>query len=98
MMCVPSIVCLFVFLMKNEANNIAGHLDANSSIATTTINSTTSLDERKLTLIFCSRVHCDYFNPRFNVCYCCPDGSRKEYCHLDLQECRATCALCDPKC
>ena len=95
-------LCLFVFLfpMKNEAN-IASHLDAttNSSIATTTINSTTSPhDERKVKLIFCAMVKCNYFDPGYFICYCCPDGSRKEYCHLNLQECRASCALCQPKC
>jgi hypothetical protein len=91
---------VFLFSMKNEAN-IAGHLDAttNSSIATTTINSTTSPhDERKVKLIFCAMVNCNYFDPGYSICYCCPDGSLKEYCHLNLEECRASCALCQPNC
>ena len=56
-------------------------------------------DERKLTLNMCSEVHCDYFSPElFRPCYCCPDVSRKEYCHLKLEDCRATCTTCKPKC
>ncbi|KAG0535824.1 hypothetical protein BDA96_03G011100 [Sorghum bicolor] len=65
----------------------------------TTINSTTSLDGRKVKIIFCSKVDCDYFDPgNGSICYCCPDYSRREYCHLTREECRANCALCRPKC
>jgi len=40
-----------------------------------------------------------YFSPSvFLACYCCPDVSRKEYCHLKLEDCRATCTTCKPKC
>ena len=40
-----------------------------------------------------------YFSPSvFLACYCCPDVSRKEYCHLKLEDCRAACATCKPKC
>ncbi|KAG2595807.1 hypothetical protein PVAP13_5KG099887 [Panicum virgatum] len=64
------------------------------------VNSTSLLDdERKLTFNMCSEVHCDYFSPElFRPCYCCPDVSRKEYCHLKLEDCRATCTTCKPKC
>ncbi|KAG2590107.1 hypothetical protein PVAP13_5NG385834 [Panicum virgatum] len=56
------------------------------------------LDERKLTLNFCVKTTCNYFNPEYGICYCCPDDSHKEYCHLKLEDCRANCATCRPKC
>ncbi|PVH39433.1 hypothetical protein PAHAL_5G500300 [Panicum hallii] len=61
------------------------------------VNSTSLLDERKLTLIFCAQTLCNYFTPdKFTACYCCPDVIRKEYCHLKLEDCRANCATCKP--
>jgi hypothetical protein len=72
-------------------------LNARSFTANTTISSK-SFDESKITIIFCSVVLCTFFGHGWKECYCCPDGSRKEYCHLTKKECRANCALCRPKC
>ncbi|CAL4958604.1 unnamed protein product [Urochloa decumbens] len=72
-------------------------LDSSSSVATV-INSSSLLDERKVTLIFCAKTTCNYFDPAYGICYCCPDASQKEYCHLTLEECRANCSSCTPKC
>ncbi|KAG2537431.1 hypothetical protein PVAP13_9NG295773 [Panicum virgatum] len=72
-------------------------LNARSLTANNTINSK-SFDESKVTLIFCSVSKCDFFGHGWQECYCCPDGSRKEYCHQTREECRANCALCGPKC
>ncbi|KAG2586546.1 hypothetical protein PVAP13_5NG118408 [Panicum virgatum] len=42
---------------------------------------------------------CNYFTPnKFNPCYCYPDVSQKEYCHLTLEDCRAKCATCKSNC
>ncbi|TVU36406.1 hypothetical protein EJB05_18339 [Eragrostis curvula] len=71
-------------------------LDSRSSIATT-INST-SVEERKMSLIFCVAVRCSYFNPDYGDCYCCPNAGRREYCHLTMKDCRDNCASCKPKC
>ncbi|CAL4965810.1 unnamed protein product [Urochloa decumbens] len=61
------------------------------------VNST-SLDETKVHLIFCAKSRCLYFGPTYVDCYCCPNESRKEYCHTTLKECRANCAACNPRC
>jgi hypothetical protein len=72
-------------------------LNARSFTANSTVNSK-SFDESKVTLKFSSRGKCDIFGHGLQDCYCCPDGSRKEYCHQTMEECRANCASCRPKC
>ncbi|KAF8692518.1 hypothetical protein HU200_039619 [Digitaria exilis] len=67
-----------------------------NSVATTV--STGPIDERKITLKFCVHSRCNYFNPAWDDCYCCPTTDRREYCHATIEECRATCATCLPKC
>ncbi|KAG0535819.1 hypothetical protein BDA96_03G010600 [Sorghum bicolor] len=91
---------LFVMLFgPTECRQLVDAASNSSSIAaTTTINSTTSLDETKLTFIGCPKGQCDYFDPNWSTCYCCPHNGRREYCHLTREECRANCALCRPKC
>ncbi|PVH39460.1 hypothetical protein PAHAL_5G506700 [Panicum hallii] len=68
-----------------------------SSIA---VAATTSkpLEASKVTLIFCAVSKCNFFSPSYDLCYCCPDASRREHCHLSMEECRANCASCKPKC
>ncbi|CAL5040397.1 unnamed protein product [Urochloa decumbens] len=61
---------------------------------TNVVNSTSS----KVYFVFCAEVNCDYFDSHHLLCYCCPDDSRREYCHPTLEECRANCASCQPKC
>jgi len=89
----------FIFNAKYCTAGRPQLLDPRTSDANV-VNSTSLLDdERKLTLNMCSEVHWDYFSPElFRPCYCCPDVSRKEYCHLKLEDCRATCTTCKPKC
>jgi len=88
----------FIFNAKYCTAGRPQLLDPRTSDASI-VNSTSLLDERKLTLNFCAEAHCDYFSPTvFLACYCCPDVSRKEYCHLKLEDCRAACATCKPKC
>ena len=70
-------------------------LNARSFTGNNTINSK-SIDESKFTLTFCVWGKCDLFGHGVQNCYCCPDGSRKEYCHQTMEECRANCALCRP--
>ncbi|PUZ58833.1 hypothetical protein GQ55_5G539100 [Panicum hallii var. hallii] len=72
-----------------------------SSVATAISNSTTSLDDdagRKISSSFCTQVRCNYFNPRYDFCYCCPADIRRENCYAELEECRAHCASCKPQC
>ncbi|OEL18184.1 hypothetical protein BAE44_0020797, partial [Dichanthelium oligosanthes] len=71
-------------------------LDSSSYVAT--VAKSKSLDERKIVVIFCAKTSCNYFDPEYGTCYCCPDINREENCHLTLQECRANCATCKPKC
>ncbi|PVH39552.1 hypothetical protein PAHAL_5G534200 [Panicum hallii] len=72
-----------------------------SSVAAAISNSTTSLDDdagRKISSSFCTQVRCNYFNPRYDFCYCCPADIRRENCYAELEECRAHCASCKPQC
>ena len=55
------------------------------------------VNSAQVIIIFCTEVRCDYFSPHLEKCYCYPDASRKEYCYRTLKECRANCALCNPK-
>ena len=69
----------FIFNAKYCTAGRPQLLDPRTSDASI-VNSTSLLDERKLTLNFCAEAHCDYFSPTvFHACYCCPDVSRKEY-------------------
>ncbi|CAL4978315.1 unnamed protein product [Urochloa decumbens] len=71
--------------------------DAKNSI-TTTVNST-SPDGRKVHVVFCISTWCRFFDKFEGTdCYCCPDQSRKENCHMTMEECRSNCASCNPKC
>ncbi|TVU13947.1 hypothetical protein EJB05_37387, partial [Eragrostis curvula] len=63
-------------------------VEASGSI--TTVDNT-SLDESKIYLIFCIPGTCDYFDGEDKDCYCCKDFSRKENCHMTMEECRAKC-------
>ncbi|KAL6657722.1 hypothetical protein ACP70R_005502 [Stipagrostis hirtigluma subsp. patula] len=71
-------------------------LDTGSTMATA-VNST-SLDESKINLVLCVRGLCNYFNPNYQPCYCCGDGTRKENCHRTSEECKAKCPVCSPTC
>ncbi|TVU45441.1 hypothetical protein EJB05_04928 [Eragrostis curvula] len=71
-------------------------VDAGSFIPTTA--NTTSFDEGKMHIILCATGKCKYFSPDFQDCYCCPDGSRKEFCHLTMEDCQANCHACIPAC
>ncbi|PUZ58489.1 hypothetical protein GQ55_5G512600 [Panicum hallii var. hallii] len=83
------VVAMFLILVAMFFGSLA--LPARSA-------NSTSLDERKVHLIFCARSLCNYFGPTYDDCYCCPNDARKEYCHVTLEECRANCASCNPKC
>ncbi|KAG2560953.1 hypothetical protein PVAP13_8KG116502 [Panicum virgatum] len=73
-------------------------VDADQSSVATAINSTSLDDTRKTSLIFCAQVRCNYFNPRYDFCYCCPADIRRENCYAEVEECRAHCASCKPQC
>ncbi|PAN46824.1 hypothetical protein GQ55_9G209500 [Panicum hallii var. hallii] len=92
---------LFTLLLGSQSLTAQGGrpqlLNARSFTANSTVNSK-SFDESKVTLKFSSRGKCDIFGHGLQDCYCCPDGSRKEYCHQTMEECRANCASCRPKC
>ncbi|CAN6292765.1 unnamed protein product [Urochloa humidicola] len=68
-------------------------VDADSFVA-----NSTSFAESKIHIILCIRGTCDFFGNGSQDCYCCPDGSRKEFCHQTLEECRAKCHACVPSC
>lgn len=88
-------VAMAVFLF---AMILGSPVDARNSTFVTAADSK-PLHASKLSLIFCAQTKCDYFSsPRFLICYCCPDKSKREYCHLTMEECRANCASCTPKC
>ena len=53
-------------------------------------------DGSKISLVFCIAGECNYFGP-WQDCYCC-GYDRKQNCHRTLAECRAHCALCNPRC
>ncbi|CAM0151727.1 unnamed protein product [Urochloa decumbens] len=55
-------------------------------------------DETKVSITFCVHARCNYFNPGWDDCFCCPTTDLKEYCHLTMDECRASCTSCKPKC
>ncbi|RLN40657.1 hypothetical protein C2845_PM01G47530 [Panicum miliaceum] len=55
-------------------------------------------DGSKITLVFCIPVECNYFGHGWQDCYCCGDQYRKQSCHPTLEECRAHCPHCNPKC
>ncbi|TVU16865.1 hypothetical protein EJB05_37022, partial [Eragrostis curvula] len=57
------------------------------------INST-SVDESKLYLVFCTMVHCSD-DPQSPICFKCITGD-KVYNTRD--DCRAPCLKCDPEC
>ncbi|RCV17848.1 hypothetical protein SETIT_3G252700v2 [Setaria italica] len=86
-------------LLARKTNTVAGRpklLLAEATVATTSAN---SLDEsNKVYVIFCEALQCDYFGHGLQNCYCCPDGHSKENCHLTMEDCRATCAVCNPRC
>jgi hypothetical protein len=58
-----------------------------------------SEDTGKFEVIFCAQSRCGYFEHTNDpYCYCCPDQSRVEYCHTTMADCRAHCAVCNPRC
>ncbi|OEL30303.1 hypothetical protein BAE44_0008680, partial [Dichanthelium oligosanthes] len=56
---------------------------------------TTTLDESKVKLIFCSKMYCD---TEPHDCYCCLNGRPEPLCYDTERECRAKCPHCNPKC
>ena len=54
-------------------------------------------DDSKFSLVFCIAGECNYFGHGYQDCYCCGYDTRQN-CHPTLQECRAHCAHCNPKC
>ncbi|KAF8669929.1 hypothetical protein HU200_051111 [Digitaria exilis] len=57
-----------------------------------------SLYERKSeNLLLCMPIKCSYFGSE-DFCYCCPNSTRKEYCHLRSDECADHCHICKPNC
>ncbi|CAL5076702.1 unnamed protein product [Urochloa decumbens] len=60
----------------------------------TTINST-SLDESKVTVVFCLKILCNNFGHGWQDCYCC--GANEE-CYKTIETCRSSCPHCNPKC
>nr|CAB3491239.1 unnamed protein product [Digitaria exilis] len=71
--------------------------EAGSSVVVrSTVNSTT-LDESKFTVVFCFKVSWDYNH--WDDCYCCGDKHWDESnCQPSMEECRANCPGCNPKC
>ncbi|RCV42024.1 hypothetical protein SETIT_9G181900v2 [Setaria italica] len=71
----------------------------NMSGTTATAANSSSLDESKLTMQFCTerKLHC--LPGEFELCSCCenqlPDRQR---CFLRPEECKANCPYCTPKC
>ncbi|OEL26746.1 hypothetical protein BAE44_0012232, partial [Dichanthelium oligosanthes] len=74
-------------------------LEAGSTTGAATVNST-SLDEDKIYVIFCVAGKCNDFGHGWQNCYCCGDmnSNVKTDCHETMEECRANCPHCDPKC
>uniref|UniRef100_A0A0A9AA90 4Fe-4S ferredoxin-type domain-containing protein n=1 Tax=Arundo donax TaxID=35708 RepID=A0A0A9AA90_ARUDO len=66
--------------------------------STVVATNSTSLDESKIYVILCIPGKCNYFSRDLRDCYCCPDGSRVEYCHVTMKECRAKCDVCNSIC
>ncbi|TVU19249.1 hypothetical protein EJB05_35388, partial [Eragrostis curvula] len=74
-------------------------LEGGSSIVAA--NNSTSLDENKLRLIFCLPVQCNSFGrglKGLEDCYCCGNMYHYGSCYLTVEQCRAHCPLCNPRC
>ncbi|OEL22571.1 hypothetical protein BAE44_0016410, partial [Dichanthelium oligosanthes] len=54
----------------------------------------TSVDERKITIILCTKNYCGSHD---TVCYCCQDAIRDQ-CYNTWDECKARCPVCNPEC
>ncbi|CAN6234109.1 unnamed protein product [Urochloa humidicola] len=60
-------------------------------------DATEDVDERKLTLIFCT-VKC-YCHGNRDQCYCCQmSSSNPPVCYDKLDDCKANCPSCNPEC
>ncbi|KAF8732193.1 hypothetical protein HU200_016167 [Digitaria exilis] len=57
----------------------------------------TSLDESKVTTIFCLKLLCNHFGRGWQNCYYC-GADPKERCYETIADCRAKCPLCNPRC
>ncbi|CAL4952366.1 unnamed protein product [Urochloa decumbens] len=71
-------------------------LDATRRSIDTAANSTSLYERKNENIFLCPDFKCTYFNPK-DLCFCCPDPSRKEYCHLTYSECVANCHIREPK-
>ena len=77
--------------------SIAAAAPSNASMAAAA--AAPSEDTGKFEVIFCAQSRCGYFEHTNDpYCYCCPDQSRVEYCHTTMADCRAHCAVCNPRC
>ncbi|CAL4919233.1 unnamed protein product [Urochloa decumbens] len=54
-----------------------------------------TLNESKVVLIFCHKTKCD--TPWVD-CYCCINKRPEEICYYTLDQCKANCPVCSPKC
>ncbi|CAL4963827.1 unnamed protein product [Urochloa decumbens] len=80
-----SMMIMFLFISMFVGSTLLAQ--CKSSVATTAKR---PVDERKVALNFCVHSRCNYFNPEYD--------DRREYCHSTIDECRANCASCQPKC
>lgn len=88
-------MCYVLMKKKTIATGRAILPESGSTIASA-LNSTS--DQSKVNVIFCEQLLCDYFGHGLQMCYCCPIGDKKEFCHLTMAECRAVCPVCNPRC
>ncbi|OEL16584.1 hypothetical protein BAE44_0022396 [Dichanthelium oligosanthes] len=58
------------------------------------VNSTILYD-RKIELVFCIEEGC---GPHMVDCYCCENKTPKVLCYCKMDDCRANCPVCNPKC
>lgn len=52
----------------------------------------------KVYLNFCISGSCNFFGGGMKNCYCCKVFGVRENCHQSMEECRANCIVCNPKC
>ncbi|CAL4924020.1 unnamed protein product [Urochloa decumbens] len=91
------IILLFVVLFVSLASPAASRqqpLESERAIDATT----TAVDESKIYIVFCILGECNNFGHGWQNCFCCGNQYRKESCHPTMEECKANCPVCNPKC
>ncbi|KAI5001378.1 hypothetical protein ZWY2020_026028 [Hordeum vulgare] len=80
-----------------DAGTRSSYLEDHAAGAATMVNTTSSLDESKLSIKFCIKAGCSHADGLWKTCFCC-DILPDKKCFSSEDECRNKCPTCHPEC